>query len=69
MPRNCDSYTQYIERIEALLIEDVKEAYPQVKINEADAVGDILESVFVQCGEKLCNQFRQMESILGRICH
>lgn len=52
MPRNCDSYTQYIERIEALLIEDVKEAYPQVKINEADAVGDILESVFVQCGEK-----------------
>ena len=52
MPRNCDSYTQYIERIEALLIEDVKEAFPQVKINEADAVGDILESVFVQCGEK-----------------
>lgn len=51
MPRNCDSYTQYIERIEALLIEDVKEAFPQVKINEADAVGDILESVFVQCGE------------------
>lgn len=33
MPRNCDSYTQYIERIEALLIEDVKEEYPQVKIN------------------------------------
>ena len=52
MPRNCDSYTQYIERIEALLIDDVKEAYPQVKINEADAIGDILESVFVQCGEK-----------------
>ena len=36
MPRNCDSYAQYIERIEALLIEDVKEAFPQVKINEAD---------------------------------
>ena len=47
LPLKLES-AQYIERIEALLIEDVKEAFPQVKINEADAVGDILESVFVQ---------------------
>lgn len=66
MPRNCDSYTQYIGRIEALLIEDVKEAYPQVKINETDAVGDILESVFVQCGEKFIFVLDEWDFIFHR---
>lgn len=66
MPRNCDSYTQYIERIEALLIEDVKEAFPQVKINEADAVGDVLESVFVQCGEKFIFVLDEWDFIFHR---
>lgn len=66
MPRKCDSYTQYIERIEALLIEDVKEAFPQVKINEADAVGDILESVFVQCGEKFIFVLDEWDFIFHR---
>lgn len=66
MPRNCDSYTQYIERIEALLIEDVKEAFPQVKINEADAVGDTLESVFVQCGEKFIFVLDEWDFIFHR---
>lgn len=66
MPRNCDSYTQYIERIEALLIEDVKEAFPQVKINEADAIGDILESVFVQCGEKFIFVLDEWDFIFHR---
>ena len=66
MPRNCHSYTQYIERIEALLIEDVKEAFPQVKINEADAVGDILESVFVQCGEKFIFVLDEWDFIFHR---
>ena len=66
LPRNCDSYTQYIERLEALLIEDVKEAYPQVKINEADAIGDILESVFVQCGEKFIFVLDEWDFIFHR---
>lgn len=66
LPRNCDSYTQYIERIEALLIEDVKEAFPQVKINEADAIGDILESVFVQCGEKFIFVLDEWDFIFHR---
>lgn len=66
MPRNCDSYKQYIERIEALLIEDVKETFPQVKINEADAVGDILESVFVQCGEKFIFVLDEWDFIFHR---
>ena len=66
IPRNCDSYTQYIERIEALLIDDVKEAYPQVKINEADAIGDILESVFVQCGEKFIFVLDEWDFIFHR---
>ena len=66
MPRNCDSYTQYIERIEAHLIDDVKEAVPQVKFNEADAVGDILESVFVQCGEKFIFVLDEWDFIFHR---
>lgn len=31
MPRNCESYRQYIERVEELLISDLREAYPDAK--------------------------------------
>ena len=53
MPRNCGAYCQYITRIEELLIQDLKEAYPNAKIREEDALGDILEDIFLQYqGEK-----------------
>ena len=53
MPRNCESYRQYIERVEELLISDLREAYPDAKTSETDAIGDILEEIFQQYhGEK-----------------
>lgn len=42
MPRRCGSYREYIDRIEGLLIKDIKAAYPDMEIQESDAVWDIL---------------------------
>ena len=42
LPRKCNSYEQYIDRIEDLLIEDLKKEYPDLSINEQYALWDIL---------------------------
>lgn len=42
LPRKCNSYEQYIDRIEGLLIEDLKKEYPDLSINEQYALWDIL---------------------------
>lgn len=53
MPRNCTSYVQYIDRIQALLIDDLAMAYPEARIRETDAVWDALTKVHEYCsGEK-----------------
>lgn len=53
MPRNCTSYVQYIDRIQALLIDDLIMAYPKARIRETDAVWDALTKVHEYCnGEK-----------------
>lgn len=67
MPKNCVSYEQYIERIEELLIEDIKTAYPKARINEDDAVGDILENIFAQYdGEKFIFVLDEWDFIFHR---
>ena len=67
MPRNCDSYIQYIGRIEELLLDDIKKAYPEAEINEEDAIGDILESIFVQYnGEKFIFVLDEWDFIFHR---
>ena len=45
LPRKCTTYEQYIERIEDKLIKDLIQAYPDVEIDETDAVWDILKSI------------------------
>ena len=61
------SYEQYIERIEELLIEDIKTAYPKARINEDDAVGDILENIFAQYdGEKFIFVLDEWDFIFHR---
>ena len=52
MPWNCMSYASYMERIQALLVDDLSEAYPDVKIRETDAPWDALTKVHESCGEK-----------------
>ena len=67
MPKNCNSYLQYIERIEELLLDDIKKAYPEAEINEDDAIGDILESIFVQYnGEKFIFVLDEWDFIFHR---
>lgn len=42
LPRKCNSYEQYIDRIEEVLIDDLKKEYPDLLINEQHAIWDIL---------------------------
>lgn len=52
MPRNCRSYGQYIERIQAGLCRDLAEAFPQCGVDEAGAVWDILDQVWQATGRE-----------------
>lgn len=45
MPRRCRSYEEYIGRIETRLLEDLKRAFPDVPIREADALWDAFNSI------------------------
>ena len=42
LPKQCRNYTQYMERIERQLAEDLREAYPDTPVRDTDAVWDIL---------------------------
>lgn len=50
MPRDCRAYSQYIERIQSLLLDDLAMTYPNVRIRETDAVWDALNKVYAYCG-------------------
>ena len=46
LPRECNSYRQYINRIEETLIKDLKKEYPDVSIDDQCAVWDILLEIY-----------------------
>lgn len=48
IPRLCKSYEQYITRIEDTLIRDLIQAYPDVSIDPADAVWDVLMKIYTE---------------------
>ena len=52
LPRKCESYDQYISRIENRLIQDLIEAYPDCRIGEEDAVWDVLLEIFSATGKE-----------------
>ncbi len=53
MPDEIANYSSYISRIKNLLMDDLRMAYPDVKIRETDAVWDVLTKVYEYCsGEK-----------------
>ena len=52
MPRDCDSYTDYIDRIETNLIRDLRKEYPQIEIYEDDSAADVLETIFEECDQQ-----------------
>lgn len=51
-PMRCKSYDAYITRIESIFLEDIQEAYPDLKISENDAVWDVLRRVYLQNPEQ-----------------
>ena len=51
LPRKCSSYEQYIDRIEGLLIRDLQKEYPDLLINEQDAIWDILLGIHAESQE------------------
>ena len=52
MPRDCDSYADYIDRIETNLIRDLRKEYPQIEIYEDDSAADVLETIFEECDQQ-----------------
>lgn len=52
VPRKCDSYEQYIDRIETILINDLKKEYPDMIIDERQAVWDILLEIHAERPEE-----------------
>lgn len=46
LPRNCNSYQQYIDRIQDRLIKDLKKAYPEAEIEQQDAIWDVLNNIY-----------------------
>lgn len=45
LPRKCTTYEQYMERIENRLLEDLKQAYPDCKIRDDEAIWDALTDI------------------------
>lgn len=45
-PEKCESYGQYIERIEKRLIRDLKKAYPESELDAVCSSGDAFDEVF-----------------------
>ena len=52
MPRECQNYQEYIDRVQNGLVRDIQEAYPELVIENNSAVWDILSLVFNQTGHK-----------------
>ena len=52
LPRRCNSYEQYIDRIEEILITDLKREYPEILINEQQALWDILLEIHAEKPEE-----------------
>lgn len=46
LPKRCKSFEDYIERLERRLIRDLKNEYPNIEINEYDAIWDVLMDIY-----------------------
>lgn len=53
MPRACQNYQDYINRIQDGLIRDIKQVCPECLAEESTAVWDILSQVFEKTGHDL----------------
>lgn len=47
LPARCKTYDQYIERVENILLNDLQECFPDVKMRSGEALWDILKRIYV----------------------
>lgn len=52
MPRDCANYQNYIDRIQNGINSDLAEGYPDIPIDTAKAVWDILTDIFQKTGDR-----------------
>ncbi|MEY8517262.1 AAA family ATPase [Lachnospiraceae bacterium 29-84] len=50
LPRDCQTYQDYIERIQTRLLRDLMASYPDAGIEQEHAVWDVLGDIFEYCG-------------------
>lgn len=62
-PRGCNSYEQYIDRIQDGLNQDLKEAYPEIRIDVSGTVWDNLSAVFEKTGETFAFVFDEWDAV------
>lgn len=51
IPKGCRSYEQYIDRVESRILEDLRAAYSQCRINEEESLWDILNDIYSETEE------------------
>lgn len=66
LPRKCESYAQYIDRIESILMDDLMEAYPDARIRQDDAVWDALKKIYAFHGERFVFVLDEWDFIFHR---
>lgn len=63
VPRGCESYGQYIDRIQDGINQDLKEAYPEIRIDVSGTVWDNLLTVFEKTGETFVFVFDEWDAV------
>ena len=64
MPRECQNYQEYIDRVQNGLVRDIQEAYPELVIENNAAVWDILSLVFNQTGHKFIFVIDEWDAVI-----
>lgn len=52
VPRDCDSYEQYVNRVQDGINQDLEEAYPEIGINVSGTVWNNLLTIFEKTKER-----------------
>lgn len=63
VPRDCQSYQQYIDRIQQALADDLFHAFPGVISCEKNAVWDMLSEIFEKTGKSFVFIFDEWDAI------
>jgi len=66
LPGRCTTYEQYISRIERRLVEDLREAYPDSKFGDDEAVWDILNRIYGQTETRFVFVFDEWDYLFHR---